>query len=140
MKLAPSFSLYNPVTNTYHSLEDYAGSPLLLTFWASWCPDSQIDLDKKTRLYEQLTTTGLHMLFVNVVGREREEGAGEKLMNTLGNPVPYVLDNQLDTYRAYRCEGVPSTFIIDGESKIVETFGDTEDFTVIMKHLVPYIR
>ncbi|GAK00053.1 hypothetical protein JCM19055_3120 [Geomicrobium sp. JCM 19055] len=80
------------------------------------------------------------MLFVNVVGREREEGAGEKLMNTLGNPVPYVLDNQLDTYRAYRCEGVPSTFIIDSESKIVKTFGDTEDFTVIMKHLVPYIR
>ncbi|SDH05900.1 Peroxiredoxin [Alteribacillus persepolensis] len=132
---APDFKLKKMNTNDVIHLRSYQGKPMLLTFWASWCPDSQVDLLHKQRFYDHLDKNQLHFLTINVTGRERAAEAAQQLIEREGYTFPVLLDEGTAIYDRYQCMGVPTTFILDAKQEIVNRFNDNAKFIDIMKGL-----
>ncbi|QHE53441.1 TlpA disulfide reductase family protein [Pontibacillus sp. HMF3514] len=128
---APLFELQTIDGETYQ-LEQDLGKVVMLTFWASWCPDCGRDLPKKEQFYQSVPKDQVKMLTINVVGRERnvQEGLNyaEKFLTQ-----PTLLDDGRKTYDQYECEGVPTTIIIDQNGEIAHHFGDKAVMMDIIK-------
>ncbi|WP_158735386.1 TlpA disulfide reductase family protein [Alteribacillus sp. YIM 98480] len=131
--ITPSFELKDMFTDQTVPLHAYKGKPLMLTFWASWCPDSQIDLSQKQRFYDYLDTHQLGFLTINVTGREGKEENAKEFIEKEGYTFPVLLDNGTKTYDRYHCMGVPTTFILDADQQIINRFNDKAAFLDIMK-------
>ncbi|TMW73543.1 TlpA disulfide reductase family protein [Alteribacter natronophilus] len=129
---APDFQLYSPEKKREITLSDYEGKALMITFWVSWCPDSQRDFPHKEQLYKAMETRDLDILMINVTGREGSAEAGEEYYRKEGFTVPMVLDNGTKTYDSYRCMSVPTTFLLDREHRISGSFNDKASFQDIL--------
>ncbi|PSL50556.1 peroxiredoxin [Salsuginibacillus halophilus] len=130
---APEFSLYNIKTMTEEKLSNFTGSPVVLTFFASWCPDAQADLNKKKALFEQMNHSDLTFVAINVTGREREEGDGKRYAENESIPFTVLLDEGTKTYDAYRAMGVPTTVLIKRNGEILNTYHDKSSFYHILQ-------
>lgn len=124
-EVAPNFTLQDsagqPVT-----LSEFAGKPLLLNFWATWCPPCQEELPLFQALKEQ--TPELQVLLVNA-----GEGRGEVVryleanalnLRSAANPTaapPTDTEDTLGVAKRYRVRGMPTTFFI-GADGTVESF------------------
>lgn len=131
---APLFELpYINNSDTYQ-LEQDRGKVVVLTFWASWCPDCGKDLPKKEQLYQTMDHEKVVMITVNVTGRERsKEEAIHYTEEFLTQPT--LSDYGRNIYDLYQCNGVPSTIIIDQRGNIHAQFGDQASFLEIVKKL-----
>lgn len=131
---APLFELpYIDQPFTYH-LSDHLGKVIVLTFWASWCPDCGRDLPKKEQLFETMDKDKVEMVTINVPGRERSPEAGKEYAEKFLKQ-PTLLDDGRHFYDTFACQGVPSTIIIDQEGRIHRTFGDKASFLDIVQSL-----
>ncbi|SDC45429.1 Thiol-disulfide isomerase or thioredoxin [Pelagirhabdus alkalitolerans] len=137
--LAPNFSLpYIDDPSKTYQLSDDLGKIVVLTFWTSWCPDCSQDLPLKERLYQTVDSEKMVFRTVNVSGREpKADEAIRYFDNFLSQPT--VVDDGLNTYRAYDCMGVPTTVIIDQEGKIIEQFTDQASSIEIMQSISRFI-
>ncbi|PBB06355.1 thioredoxin [Salimicrobium humidisoli] len=129
---APVFTLPYLTGEGSYTLPETPGKVTILTFWASWCPDSGADMPKKEQLFDSLHTDDVEMITINVAGREgtREDAVKykEKFLTQ-----PTLEDNGTEVYDLYGCTGVPTTVIISSEGEIVHQFGDDASFMDIMK-------
>jgi peroxiredoxin len=130
---APDFSLKNARTGETVSLSDFKNKPAVLTFWVSWCPDCQRDLPKKAQFYRSMDSDELAFLTINVTGREHSEDDGLSFMEEFDLPFPVLRDTGTETYEAYKCEGVPTTIVMDSRHNITDEFGDKADFMEILQ-------
>lgn len=128
---APLFNLKTLDGHTYY-LEEDIGKVIVLTFWASWCPDSGRDLPKKEQFYQSINHDDMKMLTINVVGRERDEQAGIDYARKFLTQ-PTLLDDGRKVYDQYNGDGVPTTVIINRNGEIAYTFGDKAEMIDIIK-------
>lgn len=61
----PAFELPAP-DGTLHDSRTYAGQPLLVNFWATWCPPCRQEMADLEALHRQLSPAGLRLLAVSV--------------------------------------------------------------------------
>ncbi|WP_226655676.1 TlpA disulfide reductase family protein [Pseudalkalibacillus hwajinpoensis] len=132
---APFFALEDIKSGEVIQLSDFAGKPMMITFWASWCPDCMKDLPMKEQFYQHADLEKLAFLTINVTGRERSDEAGKEftLKNDLSFPV--LEDNGRETYDHYGCTGVPTTVLLNKNHQIVNVFDDQSSFLDIAKAL-----
>lgn len=134
MSKAPNFELpYIASNETYHLSEDL-GKVVILTFWASWCPDCGKDLPKKEQLYKTMDHDKVSMLTINVAGRERNKKDGSLFFEKFLTQ-PTLIDNGREVYDLYESQGVPTTVIIDQSGNIHSHFGDKASFLDIVESL-----
>lgn len=138
MTMAPEFRLPFIDQDAHLSLSDLRGRVVLLTFWASWCPDCSQDMPMKERLYRSVDQNKLLMLTINVAGRERSPNDAVRYKNNFIKQ-PTLIDNNRDTYLDYNCLGVPTTVLIDQEGQIIKRWGEELDFFDLMSTITPYI-
>lgn len=115
---APSFRLETP-DGTPLALDDLAGRPIVLNFWASWCLPCRAEMPELQRLHERLSATGLVVLGVN---------QGETLPTITGYrqevsvDFPTLVDARLSVSRQYGVNSLPTTFFIDRQGVIRDIF------------------
>lgn len=131
----PAFALNDSRSGKIVSLHDFRDQPVLLTFWVSWCPDCHRDLPKKAKLYEAMTNEDLAFLTINVTGREHGPEDGIRFMEENELPFPVLRDNGREVYDAYKCEGVPTTIIMDKHHDIKFRFDDKAELVEIIQGL-----
>lgn len=117
---APDFKLPYIDQPGDYQLSDDVGKIVILTFWTSWCPYCHTDMPMKEKLYQTIDSEMVKFLTINVVGREREPDAGRRYHEELITQ-PTLVDDGLEIYRKYDCQGVPTTVIINQEGEIVST-------------------
>src|SRR5438876_3621891 len=112
---APDFTLREVNGNTV-SLSGYRGNLVFLNFWATWCGPCREEMPSMERLYRQLGGQGLALLAVN----EKESGAQvAKFMRSYGLSFPALLDSDGKVSSAYRVWGLPTTYLIDANGRMV---------------------
>ncbi len=108
---APLFSL--PTLDGQEvALEAYRGRPVLLHFWASWCPPCREEWPVWQTFASGLAAEGVVILAVNV------EESPEVVRQFLGEDrpsFPILLDNDGRVNTRYRVRALPVTFFIDAE-------------------------
>ena len=98
------------------TLDDYAGSYVLLNFWATWCAPCRIEMPALERLHLQLADHGLRVVGVDV-GEETADV--ERFVKETGITFEIVIDADLSTGRVYAARSLPMTYILDPEGTIV---------------------
>lgn len=107
---APDFSLPSPDGEKLIALSDFAGRPVLVNFWATWCPPCRTEMPLLQAQYEAREEEGLVVLAVDV-GEEPLDV--QAYLNTLDHTFPVVLDLFGDVADYYRVVTFPTTYSID---------------------------
>jgi len=138
MTVAPDFTLPFIDKDESLTLSDFRGQMVLLTFWASWCPDCSQDMPMKERLYQTVDQNKLAMLTINVAGRERtHHDAVRYKTNFITQPT--LVDRGRETYLNYNALGVPTTVLIDQDGNIVKQWGENLNFLNLMEAISSYL-
>ncbi len=112
--LAPDFQLYN-LNGKPVSLSDYRGTPVLLNFWATWCPPCRAEMPYLQQVYEEWSVQGLKLLAVNIGESSAEV---EEFMQSYNLTFPVLLDTKQDVSQIYNIRYIPATFFIDKDGII----------------------
>lgn len=96
------------------ALTDYAGTPLVLNFWASWCGPCRKEMPALQRTYEQLDGK-VELLGVN---HEDNRRAALELADQAGVTYPSAYDPDGDTARRYGLYGMPTTLFITSDGTL----------------------
>ncbi len=95
------------------SLSDYVGKPVLVHFWASWCPICRFEESTISSLAKEYAV----LSFATQSGDQEEVLAHIKAQNI---DFPVILDEEGDWARHYGITGFPTTFIIDAQGNIFD--------------------
>ncbi len=103
------------------SLSDYQGRPILLVFWATWCPYCKKLLPGIAELNEQYESQGLKVLAVNI----KEDWKPEVYWRNFGYKFDTVLEGD-EVAEMYGINGTPSIVFIAPSGKVlgVQSFSD----------------
>lgn len=118
LRKAPDFTVYdidgNPV-----SLSDFAGKPVVLNFWASWCPPCKGEMPEFQKLYDELKDE-VHFVMVDMVDDAQETVAsGSSFIEENGYTFPVYYDTDYDAAITYQARSLPMTFFIDREGNFI---------------------
>jgi len=117
-RVAPDFALKAVGTGETIDLAKYRGKPVVLNFWATWCHPCW---DEHPVLTENAQMLGDRVQFVGVVFQDREDKITDFLRKR-GWAYPTLVDQNGKTAIAYGIGGVPETFFLDRNGKIVAKF------------------
>ena len=92
------------------TLSDYRGTPVLINFWASWCPpcrDEAGDLENAAQIYQP---KGVKFIGIDIQDKKSDAQA---FMNEFG--ITYPVGQDVDGHISidYGVGGIPVTFFID---------------------------
>ena len=113
-KTAPSF-VAPKVGGQLVSLENYKNKPLVLNFWASWCPPCRDETPGMERIWRKYEDQGVVILGINVQDGEKE---AERYISEFGVTFSNALDLDGSITVDYGVTGLPVTFFIDNDSVV----------------------
>ncbi|WP_068637104.1 TlpA family protein disulfide reductase [Thauera butanivorans] len=90
--------------------EDFAGTPVILDFWADWCRYCAGGMARIDAVHREHAARGLAVVAVNV-GQDRDTAAA--FIDRLGVGYSAVLDPDSKIARRYGVNGLPITYFID---------------------------
>lgn len=115
-ELAPDFALLDVRDErTLRRLSDYRGKVVLLNWYASWCGPCRREIPLLQRAAEALPDD----LVVLGVDLQEPFAQARDILEVLGGRYPAVLDSNGEVADRYGLRGLPTTFVIDREGRIV---------------------
>lgn len=118
LKTAPPFSLPDTNGNIYSSTQ-LAGKPVVINFFATWCPPCKAEIPGFVEVYNKHRQEGFELVGISLDTDTRGNLPGFLMSNKIGYPI---LFGDLATARAYGgVSSIPTTFFVgkDGEIKNV---------------------
>lgn len=118
---APDFRLRD-LSGKVYTLASFKGRPVVITFWASWCPICRAEFPKLHQLAQEYQVP-----FV-VISREPRDT--EQVVRDYMKNYPRFLpllaqpggDNPVAVANRYKVLGQPWTFVLDKEGKVVNLY------------------
>ena len=115
---APDFTVYDADGNEV-SLADFAGEPVVINFWASWCPPCKAELPDFEAAYKEVSD--VRFLMVNLTDGQREtKEIADAFIAENGYTFPVLYDIDGSGYYAYGLTSIPQTFFVDAEGNIAD--------------------
>jgi cytochrome c biogenesis protein CcmG/thiol:disulfide interchange protein DsbE len=111
-----SFELFDGGQATFAQFE---GQPLIVNFWASWCPACVAELPEFQSVHEQYED---QVTFLGLANSDQRQAA-LNLAGSVGLTYTLADDPSGDLFRSFDLIAMPSTIFIDANGEIVEVFG-----------------
>ncbi len=108
--LAPDFTLQD-LNGQSVSLSSFRGKPVLLNFWATWCPPCRKEMPELQEFHRRYGDQ------VVLVGVNWGEGTStvKRFLDQLGVSYPNLIDERGTAFVLYRLTGIPESYFIDPE-------------------------
>ena len=106
--VAPDFELLDTDGNI-HRLSDYRGRPVIINFWATWCPPCREEIPSMNRVWPRLAEEDIAMLAINM-----GEDEDTIFIFTADYPAdfPILLDRSGEVIAEWPVKGLPTTFVV----------------------------
>lgn len=111
---APDFKLAT-LDGGEAALSDYLGSPVMLNFWATWCPPCRAEMPDMEKFYQD---TEVEVLAINLLEAERTIDDVDQFVDEYELTFPILLDEFIEVAMTYEIQPIPTTFMIDSEGII----------------------
>ena len=115
---APEFQAVHLSTGRPASLADYRGKVLLLNIWATWCPPCRVEMPSLERLQRKLAGTDFRLVSVSI--DKDDSTLVRRFAQELGLSFEILHDRPGAIQEAYQTTGVPESFVIDRDGRIVK--------------------
>ena len=100
-------------------LSDFFGKPIVLNFWASWCPPCKAELpdfDDACKKYDGEVV----FLMVNMTDNQMETvEVAKDFIKTYGYDFPVYFDVSYEAAMVYGIRSIPQTYFINAEGEVV---------------------
>ena len=114
---APDFSL-ETLDGKKVRLADLRGKPVLINFWATWCPPCRNEMPEIQAAYEKYTDKGLVVLAVDFTVQDKLTDV-KSYIQELKLTFPILLDDTGDVSAGlYGMIGLPTSFFIDPDGTL----------------------
>lgn len=119
--VAPDFQMqffngYEWQDTSTAQLSDFKGQPVVLNFWASWCVECKIEADLLEETWQAYRDDGVVFLGVAYIDVEPKS---LEYLEEYNITYPNAPDLRSTISSKYDITGVPETFFIDKEGKVV---------------------
>ncbi len=126
---APDFSLEDTEGGTV-SLDSLAGKPVVVAFFAPWCPHCQDEAPRLNEIHAQYGDR-VHIVSISATPYGKDYPADRRHI-TAGDiewfqkeydvTYPLLFDPSLQVASAYQIASFPTTYLLDSDHKVVEVF------------------
>jgi cytochrome c biogenesis protein CcmG/thiol:disulfide interchange protein DsbE len=113
---APQWQLLDAQGNTVNS-KDYAGKPLVIHFWATWCPYCKKLQPGLDSLYKKYQAQGLEMIAISFW--EDPDAKPQVALDERGISFKTLIDGDTVAKQLFAIKGTPTTIFIDKQNQIV---------------------
>jgi peroxiredoxin len=114
---APDFTL-KTLDGGEASLSKFRGRPVLINFWASWCPPCRLEMPDLVRAYEAHQDDGFVILAINLTFQDSLQEA-QRFADEFNMSFPVLLDETGEVTTAlYRLYGLPTSVFVDRNGMI----------------------
>jgi thiol-disulfide isomerase/thioredoxin len=118
LMMMPHWQLYNEAGQLVKS-SDFLGKPLVLHFWATWCPYCKKLQPGLDELYQTYRSEGLQMIAVSI--REDEGATPQKELENRGMSFKTLINGTDMARSLFNVNGTPTTVFVDKTGRIVGT-------------------
>ena len=138
-ELAPDFQLPN-LEGQSISLSHFRGKPVLVNFWASWCPPCRYEMPFIQEIFDdkEWSDKGLVILAVDI---GESPSTVENFMQSYNLTFQALLDISQEVALEYNIRGIPTTFLIDKDGIIqaikVGAFSSKADIENSLSKIIP---
>ncbi len=114
---APDFIVQN-ADGQEISLSDMKGNPVVLNFWASWCPPCKGEMPEFQTVWEEVGSDVEFMMVDMVDGQRETMQTGSAYIEEQGYTFPVYYDVSQEAAIAYGVTSIPTTYFIDKDGNI----------------------
>lgn len=120
LTMAPDFTMVDMDGNPV-KLSDFRGKPVIINFWASWCPPCRSELPAFDAAYAKYGNQ-INFLMVNLTDGKRDTVGGVKrFVKDNGYRFPVYLDTGSNGANAYAAYSIPMTVLVDADGMRLDT-------------------
>jgi cytochrome c biogenesis protein CcmG/thiol:disulfide interchange protein DsbE len=130
-RAAPEFTLTTFKGDTV-SLQDVRGKPVVINFWASWCPPCRVEAALIERTWRAYKNRGLIFLGVNI--QDRKEDA-LSYIREFDITYPNGPDPTGEISIDYGVSGLPVTFFISSKGEVVRRWVGAIEKSVLISSI-----
>lgn len=103
------------------SLSDFKGTPVIVNFWATWCPPCRAELPAFDKLAAEYAGR-IQFMMVDLTDGQRETIArAKKFAADEGYSFPLFFDTEYEGASAYAVRAIPTTVVINASGEVEET-------------------
>lgn len=121
-KMEKDFVVYDENLNKV-KLSDYKGKPVVVNFWASWCPPCRAEMPLFNEISSKYNQDELVMLMVNMTDGQRETvDIAKKFISDNHYNMKVLFDKDSTAAMNYNIESIPRTLFIDKNGYIIKEY------------------
>ena len=114
---APDFSLTDLEGKTV-KLSDFAGRPVWVNVWASWCAPCRAEMPDIEAVYREMKGSGGSGLALLVVSLGEDPAVVRRYLSTTRYELPVLLDPGFTFTEKYRVSGLPTHYFVGRDGTI----------------------
>jgi thiol-disulfide isomerase/thioredoxin len=137
--LAPQIEFFDQ-NNNQHTLEEFEGKVLVVSFWASWCTICNKDMPELDKLQKDFRKKPLKVIAISEDFKGIDAVKSFYSANKIQNLEIFV-DRKFKLFEAFQVVGLPTSFLIDKDGNIVAKavsavdWGATETHELLNQYL-----
>lgn len=130
---APDFKL-KTLADTMVALAALKGRPVVINFWASWCPPCRLEMPLLIAAYREHREQGLEVLAVNLTDQEHAKDI-RRFVAEFAMPFPVALDQKGKVRGRYGLIALPTTVFVGSDGNVSVINSGPINAAILARHL-----
>lgn len=105
------------------SLSDFKGKPVVINFWASWCPPCKAEMPDYEKMYKEYASKGVVFMMVDLTDGSRETvPIAKKFLQDNGYTFTAYFDVKGSAASAYGISSIPTSLFVDKNGNVASGY------------------